>query len=579
MDQRPTDADRPDASAQDAGRVDAIEDAVASAAALMLRHRLFPRAMAWNVHQSVERGADASPTAAHGRELPPRFPTASHAASPAAQARHQALAMANAALRGDPRTLNDVARSFPLLQATETALRGGVNGVPAVDATARPHEPARASEGLSQHREKLLRTVGKYLGDGDYAPRAVARPSAPRPYSGRLSADGATAMTLDRLNEDEDPQHAAFQAMKISTYSDEEGDAARLTPPARPAGHAAGRSSSSPSPSQSSNTDADSVESVQAAPAQNRSPATRGGKKRQRSGAARRERVDPVSMVFPKTTTPIAPSLARALLTGYGAKRCSVDQCGKIAVSKGLCRGHGGGRRCQFPNCTKCAQSRSPFCWAHGGGKRCEAPGCRRSRKTKRFCVDHVEMENTVPLPAEGAAPASAIPSPVSTRPSSSSGELSAHGGAADSDDSVGGRSTVTSDSDVSSVYASSKKENRPVQNVPDAAAGSLKQRSFSFGSDAMHRQEQQDAGEQTGTFAHHPAQHAPYCVAAPALQLPSLSEALQRAVPPNQSVDARFPSSAAPSSYVYREVGSSAVWFAGQDHSSTGYWPPNAHP
>lgn len=93
-----------------------------------------------------------------------------------------------------------------------------------------------------------------------------------------------------------------------------------------------------------------------------------------------------------------APSLAKALLTGCGAKRCSFEDCVKIAVSKGLCRGHGGGRRCQFTGCTKCAQSRSPYCWAHGGGKRCEAPNCRRSRKTKRYCVDHVEMEASVPL-------------------------------------------------------------------------------------------------------------------------------------------------------------------------------------
>uniref|UniRef100_K3WJL5 WRKY19-like zinc finger domain-containing protein n=1 Tax=Globisporangium ultimum (strain ATCC 200006 / CBS 805.95 / DAOM BR144) TaxID=431595 RepID=K3WJL5_GLOUD len=99
-----------------------------------------------------------------------------------------------------------------------------------------------------------------------------------------------------------------------------------------------------------------------------------------------------------------APSLAKALLTGCGAKRCSVDDCGKIAVSKGLCRGHGGGRRCQFTGCTKCAQSRSPYCWAHGGGKRCEAPNCRRSRKTKHFCVDHVDMEATMAPPTAASA-------------------------------------------------------------------------------------------------------------------------------------------------------------------------------
>ncbi|DAZ92965.1 TPA: hypothetical protein N0F65_006286 [Lagenidium giganteum] len=44
--------------------------------------------------------------------------------------------------------------------------------------------------------------------------------------------------------------------------------------------------------------------------------------------------------------------------------------------------------------CNKCAQSRSSFCWAHGGGKRCELVGCMRSRKSKRFCVDHLLLED-----------------------------------------------------------------------------------------------------------------------------------------------------------------------------------------
>ncbi|DAZ92950.1 TPA: hypothetical protein N0F65_004042, partial [Lagenidium giganteum] len=77
----------------------------------------------------------------------------------------------------------------------------------------------------------------------------------------------------------------------------------------------------------------------------------------------------------------------------YYAKRCCIESCSNVAVSRRLCRGHGGGRRCQVPGCTKCAQSRSRFCWAHGGGKRCEVEGCSRSRKSKRFCVNHVALE------------------------------------------------------------------------------------------------------------------------------------------------------------------------------------------
>ncbi|KAL8001479.1 hypothetical protein Plhal703r1_c18g0081831 [Plasmopara halstedii] len=80
-------------------------------------------------------------------------------------------------------------------------------------------------------------------------------------------------------------------------------------------------------------------------------------------------------------------------------KRCRIVNCGKISVSRGLCRGHGGGRRCQHADCTKGAQSRSEFCWAHGGGQRCEVKCCMRSRKSKRFCVAHLNWETTAVAP------------------------------------------------------------------------------------------------------------------------------------------------------------------------------------
>jgi hypothetical protein len=79
-------------------------------------------------------------------------------------------------------------------------------------------------------------------------------------------------------------------------------------------------------------------------------------------------------------------------------KRCSIVGCAKISVSRGLCRGHGGGRRCHFKGgCTKSAQSRSMFCWAHGGGQRCDVLECMRSRKSKRFCVAHLHLEQASP--------------------------------------------------------------------------------------------------------------------------------------------------------------------------------------
>ncbi|KAL3662337.1 hypothetical protein V7S43_012664 [Phytophthora oleae] len=88
-------------------------------------------------------------------------------------------------------------------------------------------------------------------------------------------------------------------------------------------------------------------------------------------------------------------------------KHCERSGCGNISVSRGLCRSHGGGRRCHFPECTKSAQSRSMFCWGHGGGRRCEVEGCMRSRKSKRYCVDHVNQENAT---ATDSATVNAIP-------------------------------------------------------------------------------------------------------------------------------------------------------------------------
>ncbi|KAG7376884.1 hypothetical protein PHYPSEUDO_012574 [Phytophthora pseudosyringae] len=80
-------------------------------------------------------------------------------------------------------------------------------------------------------------------------------------------------------------------------------------------------------------------------------------------------------------------------------KHCKVLGCGNISVSRGLCRGHGGGRRCHYAGCSKSAQSRSVFCWSHGGGHRCEVESCMRSRKSKRFCADHVHLENATAHP------------------------------------------------------------------------------------------------------------------------------------------------------------------------------------
>lgn len=71
---------------------------------------------------------------------------------------------------------------------------------------------------------------------------------------------------------------------------------------------------------------------------------------------------------------------------------CSVEECDKVIVSKGLCRRHGGGRRCTIQDCGKGSQSDSLFCWAHGGGKRCIRDGCTSRAKKNKLCTAHTKM-------------------------------------------------------------------------------------------------------------------------------------------------------------------------------------------
>ncbi|ETM03752.1 hypothetical protein L917_00068 [Phytophthora nicotianae] len=447
-------------------------------AGLPLRHRLFPRAMAWNVQRQ-----SASPT-------PEQLVLA--AAQVLEQQQHNQV------------DTMDVARSFPLLQASvmdESIRRGS-------DTQGTPSRPV-TTEG--DERERLFRAMGKYL-DGTpatgpynaaeappgYAQQTQAYYQVPaprtRPFGGMPSPDRMTA-----------EQQAAFQAMKISSYAEEE-------------------QKSWASQSQVLNTGLRTPPAVSPTPpgvhqiTLRSPPSATSGKKRTRGSTPA---VSSTSTAVGKDE--IAPSLARALLTGCGAKQCSFEGCKKIAVSKGLCRGHGGGRRCQHTGCTKCAQSRSPFCWAHGGGKRCEAPNCRRSRKTKRFCVDHVDMELTVPLKPEADKTSKPGSKAKSTAKASSRAKTSSSSyTSADSDDSVGRQSTISCDSSLSVVH---NKENKRMVSVECVREKYV---------------QHQYAGEVSG-------------ISTPSLQLPSLNEALLRTVPTQYSSEAvwsaRTPSPPAPPS------------------------------
>jgi hypothetical protein len=54
----------------------------------------------------------------------------------------------------------------------------------------------------------------------------------------------------------------------------------------------------------------------------------------------------------------------------------------------GLCKAHGGGRKCMVAPCTNSAVSRGK-CIAHGGGKRCVYEGCKTTARKGGFCFAH----------------------------------------------------------------------------------------------------------------------------------------------------------------------------------------------
>ncbi|KAH9162855.1 hypothetical protein LEN26_000773 [Aphanomyces euteiches] len=67
---------------------------------------------------------------------------------------------------------------------------------------------------------------------------------------------------------------------------------------------------------------------------------------------------------------------------------CTFPRCTKGARSKGLCKRHGGGKRCGIPECTRSDQG-GGFCIKHGGGRRCSVDGCKNSSQAKGLCKRH----------------------------------------------------------------------------------------------------------------------------------------------------------------------------------------------
>ncbi|DAZ99492.1 TPA: hypothetical protein N0F65_001677 [Lagenidium giganteum] len=316
-------------------------------AALELHHRLFPRAMAWRIQQQTENHLDDDmKRRGPGHRMPPQR-------SDSTESDEWSTATSRDDDTSGSSTDQAPAAAFsePWAMRSSHAAAATVNLRPSLDLEDEAIRPTP--------NEEIFMKMGKWLGrTNNFADASVANgagmpssdnpPPPPPPPSMNVPAASAerSAFSWEYLERRQAEVHVHAQIQALSV-----SDTSSVT--------------------------------------------TNPGRKRSRPQP---------------TTAPVSSAKPGSKPGGCGAKRCSVDGCEKIAVSKHLCRGHGGGRRCQFPACGKCAQSRSPFCWAHGGGKRCEAPGCRRSRKTKHFCVDHVDMELTYVPSSESTPTRSATP-------------------------------------------------------------------------------------------------------------------------------------------------------------------------
>ena len=73
-----------------------------------------------------------------------------------------------------------------------------------------------------------------------------------------------------------------------------------------------------------------------------------------------------------------------------GRKVCTVAGCSSVARGSGLCKRHGGGKRCNALMCRNSARSGSDFCTSHGGGRRCTVESCKKGAEGSSFlCVTH----------------------------------------------------------------------------------------------------------------------------------------------------------------------------------------------
>ena len=74
-----------------------------------------------------------------------------------------------------------------------------------------------------------------------------------------------------------------------------------------------------------------------------------------------------------------------------GGKKCGVRDCQNVVQSRGMCKAHGGGARCTVLGCSKSSQGRG-LCTSHGGGRRCSIDGCGKGAQSKGKCYSHGRM-------------------------------------------------------------------------------------------------------------------------------------------------------------------------------------------
>lgn len=89
-----------------------------------------------------------------------------------------------------------------------------------------------------------------------------------------------------------------------------------------------------------------------------------------------------------RTSSPPARATSGRKSAIKKSRICKIDNCTRYVVNKGLCIGHGGGKRCAVAGCTSSAKNMG-VCWKHGGSTKCTIEGCDNRAKSRGVCWSH----------------------------------------------------------------------------------------------------------------------------------------------------------------------------------------------